>query len=384
MHADHLTSEHRWTRRHLLRSAVGVAAGAMGMSVAKGAEDEQVDFTFALLGDLHFDRLEHHDFQWLAASGKPDHPQILRYSELTKEVMPKLFSAVKQQVATDKAPLVIQVGDLVEGLCGSDALAQKQNQESLAFVKEAALGAPFLFTKGNHDVTGPGSEEAFREVFHPFLNDTAAPFGGKLDPEHACYTITKGNAHFLFFDAYSKKSLDWLEATLTTCTRRHVFVIIHPPVVPYGARATWNLYAKDKSSREKLLTLLGRREAMVLGGHIHKYSTLQRRTEGGGRFVQVAVSSVISPGAVKAKDELGAQEYTADQIKVEPKHSPETEPQRRAVYDAERPWVSQFAYADLPGFAMVQVQGEQVSLRMHAGSSGEVWREVDLTGVMKG
>jgi hypothetical protein len=100
--------------------------------------------------------------------------------------------------------------------------------------------------------------------------------------------------------------------------------------------------------------------------------------------VQVAVSSVVSPGIVKARDELGAQEYTGDQIKVEPKHSPETESQRRAVYEAERPWVSRFVYADLPGFAMVQVQGEQVTLRMHPGSSGEVWREVDLMGVMKG
>jgi UDP-2,3-diacylglucosamine pyrophosphatase LpxH len=359
-----------------------MAASAVGMPHVAAAE-EQGGFSFALLGDLHFDRLEHHDFQWLAASGKPDHPQILRYSDLTRDVMPKLFSTVKQQVQVDKASLVIQVGDLVEGLCGSEALAQKQNEESLAFVKEAALGAPFLFTKGNHDVTGPGSEEAFRHVFHPFLKTAATPFGGTLDPEHACYAITHGNAHFLFFDAYSKKSLDWLEAALSACTLRHVFVIIHPPVVPYGARATWNLYAKDKSSREKLLTLLGGREVMVLGGHIHKYSTLQRRTEGGGRFVQVAVSSVISPGAVKAKDELGAQEYTSDQIKVEPKHSPDTESQRRAVYAAERPWVGQFAYADLPGFAMVQVTGEQVSLRMHAGSSGEVWREVDMTKVLK-
>lgn len=347
-------------------------------------EKEQDAFTFALLGDLHFDRLEHHDFGWLAASGKPDHPQILRYSELTKEVMPMLFSAVKQQVATDKAAMVIQVGDLVEGLCGSEALSRKQNEEALAYVKEAALGAPFLFTKGNHDVTGPGSEEAFRDVFHPFLKETATPFGGAIDSDHACYAITHGNAHFLFFDAYSKKSLDWLEAALATCTRRHVFVVIHPPVVPYGARATWNLYAKDQSSREKLLNLLGRRETLVLGGHIHKYCTLQRRTEGGGRFVQVAVSSVVSPGIVKARDELGAQEYTGDQIKVEPKHSPETESQRRAVYEAERPWVSRFVYADLPGFAMVQVQGEQVTLRMHPGSSGEVWREVDLMGVMKG
>jgi len=355
----------------------------MGVQQASAATATQGAFTFALLGDLHFDRLDHHDFQWLAASGKPDHPQILRYSELTKEVMPKLFSAVQQQVATDKAAMVIQVGDLVEGLCGSDALAQKQNQEALAFVKEAALGAPFLFTKGNHDVTGPGSEGAFRDVFHPFLKETAKPFSGTIDLEHSCYAIAHGNAHFLFFDAYSKKSLDWLETALATCTRRHVFVVIHPPVVPYGARATWNLYAKDKSSREKLLNLLGRREVMVLGGHIHKYSTLQRRTEGSGRFVQVAVSSVVSPGAVKAKDELGAQEYTGDQIKVEPKHSPETESQRRAVYEAECPWVSQFAYADLPGFAMVQVQGEQVTLRMHAGSSGEVWREVDLTKMMR-
>ena len=73
----------------------------------------------------------------------------------------------------------------------------------------------------------------------------------KLDA--ANYTIEHGDALFCFFDAYDKASLDWLEAVLAKRTARHCFVIIHPPVVPYGARATWNLYSaeRDKAQREK-------------------------------------------------------------------------------------------------------------------------------------
>jgi hypothetical protein len=201
---------------------------------------------------------------------------------------------------------------LVEGLCGTEELAARQNAEALAFVETMKLGVPFLFTKGNHDVTGDGAPEAFQTVFHPFLNRQSASLGGsKL--EGAAYTLEHGGALFCFFDAYDKASLDWLEAALARRTARHCFVVIHPPVVPYGARATWHLYsaAGDRSRREKLLTLLGQQNAFVLGGHIHKYSTLTRTTPAGGRFVQLAVSSIVNALEVQPKDQLsGIAEYT--------------------------------------------------------------------------
>ncbi len=338
-----------------------------------------------LLGDLHFDKLEHHDMAWLEKNKGGDLSQIRNYSRITADIMPKLFATVRESVAATRAAFVLQVGDLVEGLCGTEKLAARQDGEALAFVRDAQLGVPFIFTKGNHDVTGDGASEAFAHVCQPYLSEQTAGFtgGGKL--ASANYAIGHGGALFCFFDAYDKASLDWLEAVLASRTARHCFVVIHPPVVPYGARATWHLYssAKDKAKREKLLELLGRQNAFVLGGHIHKFNTLTRATPGGGKFVQLAVSSVVNALEVKPKDQLsGIGEYNGDQIRVEPAHSPATEPERRAVYEAEKPFVKTFEYADLPGHAVVTVKANQVTAEMFSGVGREPWRMADLSKLM--
>lgn len=75
----------------------------------------------------------------------------------------------------------------------------------------------------------------------------------------------------------------------------------------------------------------------------------------------------------------GAGDYNGDQISVEPRHSPETADARRAVYEREAPFVKAFEYADLPGHAVVTVDGDAVRVTIHRGVSREVWRQVDLT-----
>src|SRR5581483_4852709 len=121
--------------------------------------EDKSAFSFVLLGDLHFDKLEHHDFGWLERNKPGDLSQIKNYSKLTAEVMPQLFARLSTcvsqlQAASSQVPFVLQVGDLVEGLCGTEELAALQNREALEFVRDSKLGVPFLFTKGNHDVTG--------------------------------------------------------------------------------------------------------------------------------------------------------------------------------------------------------------------------------------
>jgi UDP-2,3-diacylglucosamine pyrophosphatase LpxH len=290
------------------------------------------------------------------------------------------------RTAETRVPFVLQVGDLVEGLCGSEERAARQDQEALDFVRGAELGVPFMFTKGNHDVTGDGAPQAFAHVCQKFLGEQPVNFTGDGKPTSANnYTIEHGGALFCIFDAYEAQSLEWLEAALARRTARHCFVVIHPPVVPYGARATWHLYAsaRDQAKREKLLEMLGKQNAFVLGGHIHKFNTLTRTTPKGGKFVQLAVSSVINAPAVKVKDTLsGVAAYNGDQIRVEPAFSPDTEPQRRAVYEAERPFVKTFEYADLPGYAVIDVTPTRVTARIFAGVSRELWRTVDLTALM--
>ena len=66
---------------------------------------------------------------------------------------------------------------------------------------------------------------------------------------------------------------------------------------------------------------------------------------------------------------------------MEPQHSPGTEAQRRAVYETERPFVKAFEYADLPGYAVVTVDGVGVRVEIFAGIGKERWRTVDLAGL---
>jgi UDP-2,3-diacylglucosamine pyrophosphatase LpxH len=380
-----------YSRRAFLQASAGFASAAV-LSPRRAVADDATGFSFALLGDLHFDRLEHHDLAWLEEHKPGDLGQIKNYSRITAEIMPRLFDAVRQTVAERKnssAPtaFVVQVGDLVEGLCGNEELAVRQNQEAVDFVREADLGTPFLFTKGNHDVTGDGATAAFADVFHPFLSQQSEPFreGGKLD--QASYSVEHGGAQFCFFDAYDNCSLEWLEATLDKRTAGHCFVVVHPPVVPYGARSTWYLYsgASSRAKREKLLDLLGQHNVVVLGGHLHKYSTLARTTARGGRFIQVAVSSVIGTAEVQPKFSLsGVAAYTGDQVRVEPSYSPETESTRRAVYDDERPFVQAFDYVDHPGYALVTVAKDTVTMQAYSGISRRRWASVDLTRLLSG
>jgi hypothetical protein len=383
------------TRRQFIRTSLAATAGLAGVPLLTRAAAEKTPdpkpadgFSFVLLGDLHYDKLEHHDFDWLAKNHPNDRSQIENYSRITRDVMPGLFATVRDTIAEiNRGPgphvaFVLHVGDLVEGLCGSEELSLRQNMEALSFVRGAGLGVPFVYAKGNHDVTGDGAVAAFGHAIHPFLTEQLrALTPGVVEQKSARYTIERGNAQLVVFDAYDPASLEWFEAIAARRNAEHLLFLVHPPVVPYGARATWHIFssAREKAKREKLLTLLGDQHAFVLGGHIHKFNSLVRRA-GRGRFVQLALSSVINEPKPQAKMVLtGVGEYSGDQIRVEPNFSPETEKERRAVYEAEWPSVTAFEYADLPGYAIVTVAGPDVTAQVFSGTTRERWRMVKLT-----
>jgi hypothetical protein len=385
-------------RREFLRNTAAVASVALAPSWLKGASTVAAAspgaFSFVLLGDLHYDKAEHHDMAWVQKEKPNDVRQIEGYTRNSREVTPLLFAQVRDtiaglnQVSARRVAFVLQAGDLVEGLCGNAELAVKQNNDALTFIREAQWGVPVLFTKGNHDVTGPGAVEAFRTVFHPFLTRQArAVSSAATEVKSGSYAVECGNAQFAFLDAYeASPSLEWFEAVAAKRTAEHLFVVVHPPVVPYGARSTWHIFSgeRDRSRRDKFLTLLGDQRALVLGGHIHKYSTLSRAA-GSGRFAQFALSSVLAAPRAKPKDLLtGLDQYTGDQINVEPNFSPGNATGRRAVYDVERKFVNAFEYADVPGYAVVSVDGARVTLKMYAGTTQELWRTVDLTALAQG
>jgi len=338
-------------------------------------------FAFIALGDLHFDRLAHHDLDYVRQRhGEGDIRQILNYSRLTETVLPKTFAELREQVKTfqPSVAFVAQLGDFVEGLCGNPQLARRQCEEAIAFVREAQLGVPFLITKGNHDITGPGALDAYNAVILPFLGEQ---LGQPI--KSASFFIRRSDALFAFFDAYDDESLNWLEKVLSSQQAKQVFVLLHPPVVPIGARSLWHLYARpeQQTQRRRLLNLLGRHRAIVLTAHLHKFGVVVRRTDEGA-FVQVTLNSVIPSPEVEPRQVLqGVEHYGGELVKLEPSFEPQTEAQRRASLEAERSFIGYYEYADAPGYAIFVVDGSKVRAHFYVGLGKRCWRTLDLTAL---
>src|SRR5881394_739339 len=167
------------TRRKFLKGVAGAGAilGPAG-NWAVAAPEKHGDWAFPLLGDLHFDKFEHHDHEWLKREHPGDVSQVENYSRITREMTPQLFARVRNSLAAlaqtkTHVPFVLQLGDLLEGLCGSEELANRQAREGIDFVRQANFSASVLITKGNHDITGPGAVEAYRQLLLPFISEAA-------------------------------------------------------------------------------------------------------------------------------------------------------------------------------------------------------------------
>jgi calcineurin-like phosphoesterase family protein len=367
------------------RQLLGAAAGAL-MTPAALAEmgkkgDREAPFSFVMLGDIHFDHPDHHDMEWLAKEHPGDVRQVQNYSRITREITPKLLAEVRDQIRQSRArvPFALQIGDLVEGLCGTAALAQRQCEETIASVKEAQLGVPLVMTKGNHDIAGPGAVEAFDRVLLPAAS-------GSPPAMLSNYSVRAGDALFLFFDAYQRGSLEWLEQALAKRSGRHLFFVIHPPVVPYNARSNWHVYARPNQAgqRAKLLGLLGKHRAIVLCGHLHKYACVVRQTEE-GPFLQLAVSSVIPAADVQPRHVLsGLDRYGPDLVSLEPDFGSTTLAERRENLRAEKPFIRHWDYADTAGYAVLYVEGERVRADVYNGVGKRLWKTVNLSGLLEG
>jgi len=365
-------------RRRFIRQALGAAAFAGSGSWALAAPDLGDEWVCPLLGDLHFDRLEHHDFAWLEKDHPGDVRQVQNYSRITREVMPRLLATVTRQIrnTTVATPFVLQLGDLIEGLCGNSELASRQAREALDLIKEANFGRPLLFIKGNHDVTGPGAAETYDKILVPSMQSP-----GRDEFRRAAFTEQRGGVLLVFYDAYDRGSLDWFASLVAERKPERLIFLIHPPVVPYNARSTWHIYSKPSQAqdRERLLSLLGRTRAIVLCGHLHKYCFLRRRTDQGA-FVQLAISSVATDSQGKPQDELtGLDQYGSALVHLEPKHSPETIDLRRALLAAEKPYIERFEYADTWGHALLHFRGTKVAADVFRGLESPLWKSLDLT-----
>lgn len=360
----------------MIAAALPLGASAFNFIPSKGN-----GFNFMLLGDIHFDKLEHHDMDYLKLKYPNDIVQIQNYSRITRDNFPLLMRVAKDKAKTVNADLWLQLGDFVEGLCGSEKLAQQQTQEFISYVADMDLKRPFFVVKGNHDITGEGAREVYKKTVLGWQQKEL-----KQALSTANYTFVHKNTRFIIFDCYTAdESLEWLKKILPECKEERLFFSVHQPVVPYSARANWHIFAKpnQKDKREELLNLLGEHRAIVLTAHLHKTSILSRKTAK-GKFVQVAIGSVIDGPNAAVKNHLkGLDVYNAGLLDLEPKFSPDTFQERKDNIENERPFIEHFEFADFCGYATMSISDKsEVEMTIYKNVDSNAWTTVNLTALL--
>ncbi len=160
--------------------------------------------SFIVLGDIHYDLLQDHNMNWL--NTKPDDlRQVTKEYTVYTETNWIDFTRIlmqKAQTVTPSLKAVIQLGDLSEGLAGSEQKAEQMASNAMKAIEAVNMHAPWILTKGNHDVTGPGAVEAFQKFYVPMIRKQT----NNPEIKNASYSYTIGDVQITCLDPWDKNT----------------------------------------------------------------------------------------------------------------------------------------------------------------------------------
>lgn len=274
-------------------------------------------YQLILLGDTHFDAPYE---VYHSAYNEPDEKlnriqraEFARNEAIWRERGPRMLKAAAGQI-TDRTRAVVQVGDLVQGDCGSPETHERMMLDTLSAFKASFHALPFLTVPGNHDVRGPGAAEACRRILLPYLSR-------ELNRK-----ITSTTFHFMLEDDlyvfidFNEPDCDAIrKAFAEHPDARYKFVVTHGPVLPADSKVhSWFLFGSDADNvRRYFRELFLRNDVIVLTGHVHALELLECATDS-GRITQLMANSVWSaePLAQYIQEAGSAAEYGRNQKEV--------------------------------------------------------------------
>lgn len=338
--------------------------------------------SFLVVGDTHYDLIGDHDMNWL--SRKPDDlRQVTKeYTVNTQNNWADFMNVLKLKALTAAPPVkaIVQLGDLSEGLAGSKEKAKQMAANVMSAINRQNMPVRWIIAKGNHDITGPGAIEAFQEFYIPMFRKQT----GNPEIKNASYSYQFDNVQITCVDPWDQETdmVAFLDQELSKSTAKFKFVAIHEPIVPVTERC-WNIFGKEPARRDSLMEVIAKHKAIVLCGHLHRYSVVRRNTPA-GPLVQVMVISVI-----KDKNYLKPQkmitEYGSSLAENKPDWHPETLEERKEILANEGKYVTCYRQTDLPGYAAITVNGKDNSiwLEYYAAFGKKPYDKVDLSKLLK-
>ena len=336
--------------------------------------------SFIVLGDIHYDLLEDHDMAWLGT--KPDDlRQVTKeYTVSTEKHWDDFMAILKERIRTTNPEIkaVVQAGDLSEGLAGTPGKAMQMASNVIKAVDDAKLGVPWIIAKGNHDITGPGSVEAFSRFYVPAFRK----YTGNNNIRNASYSYRSGNVQFTCIDPWDKENdmIEFLEKELSSSDAKFKFVVVHEPVIPVTERC-WHLLRREPGRRQRLLEVIAKNKAIVLTAHLHKYSVVSRTTSY-GPIVQVMTVSVIRDRNYTKPDKV-ITKYGSSIAEALPEWEPATLEARKKMLADEAAYVTYYKQSDLPGYSLIRINEKKnsVILEYYAAFGKKPFDKVNLSAL---
>jgi hypothetical protein len=208
-------------------------------------------------------------------------------------------------------------------------------------------------------------------------------YTGNPGIKSANYSWTVDNVQITCVDPWDKNTniIEFLERELSGSKAAVKIVAIHEPVIPVTERC-WHVLRNQPDEREKLLEVLARNKAIVLCGHLHRYSVVKRETKY-GPIVQIMVLSVISDRNYLTPKKV-ITKYGASLAEDVPEWEPETLAQRKTWLTEESKFVTFYKQTDLPGYAILNIDSvnNTVTLDYFAAFGKEPYDRINISGLM--
>lgn len=336
--------------------------------------------SYIVLGDMHYDRMEDHDFEWVNREKAGDLSQIEGYVATTTNNWADFMKHLRYMANTNTPPVnaIIQCGDLSEGLAG-DSKADQMARNVMKAVDNSGIGVPWIIAKGNHDVTsGTPAKNAFNAHYIPMFRKQT----GNSSINSANYSYRNGDVEFFVCDYYERSTQDpisWLDDAAKASDAKVKFAVFHEPVIPVTERC-WHMYRTDEPNRQRLLQAVASNKLIVLAGHLHRYSVVRRTTEW-GPIVQIMCSSVISSRDAYSPSSI-ITSY-GPSIATSSSYEPETLATRVAYLTTEQPFVTYYKQTSFHGFGILNVDAGtgKVELKYYGGFSCNPYDTVDISAL---
>jgi len=375
------------TRREFLASYVPAVLLARELPIPVPTRGRG-DYSFIVLGDIHFDGTSTSTYH--SNYVKPSDPEkaqgyldeFSRNAKMWADRLPRLLKAAASQVRSDTA-FVLQMGDLVQGDCNSDAVHRRMAMDAFDTVKDAfGWKLPLYVTCGNHDIRQNGgilTTQAGPTYYACLSRRLAAEEGLVLaESDKLNYSFMRGPDLFVFanFNLAATTELDFVRKAFAAHPEaRYRFLITHGPPIPSDTTNWyWGLCNSKTDSdsaqapRRELLSLLLANDVIVLAGHVHTTELTEIATDA-GRVTQVIASSVFTSEsmATKAPTRTEPAEYGVAQ----------TTALGKAVLGEYRPAMTRYWRGPTAGHMRVDVTSRGVTVRFCGGdakSPREIWR----------